>query len=106
MKIDEFVYKGYKVEITYSKQVKMFYTKSIIGFTSNHKNIDNAIKEHEKLIDNFINININSYEELAKKIIESIVFTDFKEECYIEESILQHLVESFIKNKSINLKKK
>ena len=106
MKIDEFLYKGYKVEITYSKKVKMFYTKSIIGFTSNHKNIDNAIKEHKILIDNFININITSYQELAEKIVESLVFTDFKEECYIEENILKHLVESFIKNKSINLKKK
>ena len=63
-------------------------------------------KEHKILIDNFININIISYQELAKKIIESIVFTDFKEECYIEENILKHLVESFIRNNSINLKKK
>lgn len=103
MKIDELNYKGYNIEIKYVKAVKMFYAKSVIGFTSEHKNVDDAINEKKKLIDGFISIEIKDYNKLTEELTKSIYLHDY-EEYTLDVDMVKHLVEAFIKSKSIDLK--
>lgn len=97
MKIDEIQYKGYNIEIKYVKAAKTFYASSMIGLTSDHKNIDDAVEEQKKLIDSFLSIDIDSYNKLTEELTKSIYYDDY-EEYMLDVDIVKHLVDSFIKN--------
>lgn len=104
MKIDEISYKGYTIEIWYSKELKNFYTTSAVGGTVSNGTVKDAIKTAESIIKQFLETKINSYAELASMITESLVWIS-DSDCYADEQVIKDLVESYIKSNSINLKK-
>jgi len=60
---------------------------------------EEAIKDREKSIDDFLAIVPKNYKELANWITDSLVWTGH-EDCYADESIVKTLVENFIKFKN------
>lgn len=96
MVIDKLKYNEFVIEVFYSKENQNFYTTSEVGSTVGHESVKKAIKAAKKEVDNFYSININNYAELASAITESLVWIS-QTDCYADETVIKHLVESLIK---------
>ena len=60
------------------------------------KTSNEAIKDMEEGIDDFLSITPKTYKELADAISESLVWTSY-EDCYVDELILETLIKNFLK---------
>ena len=96
MVIDKLKYNEFVIEVFYSKETKNFYTTSEVGSTVGHESVKKAIKAAKKEVDNFLKISINNYAELASAITETLNWTS-QTDCYADETVIKHLVESLIK---------
>jgi hypothetical protein len=98
MLIDKTTYKGIEIESHYYKGSKSFYATSKVGTSIGieYNNPQDAVKNVETIIDEFLKLAPKTYAELADAITESLVWTGY-EDCHADEEIIKQLVSSFIK---------
>lgn len=111
MKIDSEIYKNFTIDSYYNEESKYFYATSKVAnsyaeYDSNLKNNchgfvspKEAVQDVKNRIDAFLEQNpCNNYRELADAITTSLVWNGH-EDCYVDEQILETLVEKFLKVK-------
>ena len=97
------VYKN--IEITYKVYSDgLFLAKALGIFVSDCngkgcKTFADAKKGIERKIDSFLETTPKNYEELAKAIESTLVWTGY-EDCYVDENIIKTLIENFITYKN------
>lgn len=102
--IDTEEYKNFSIKVEYSKENKAFYASSTIGGSVNKEfthcgylTPTEALEDVKNKIDSFLSTCPKSYEELAKEITNTLVWTGY-EDCYVDVQVLEQLVEAFLKN--------
>ena len=110
MNIEEEVYKGFKIIVEYNKEDKSFHGCSLCGnscdefdstrknFSMGHETPTKALNDVKSIIDKFINLTPKNYQELADMLSEHLTWDGY-EDCRLVESIVETLVENFIKFK-------
>jgi hypothetical protein len=99
MKIDTIKYEGFDIELHYNKEMQNFYSTYKVGCSSKHNSIQDCLNDSKLSIDNFLLTCPKNYKELAENIHKTLVWHGY-EECDVDEKILEHLVEQFIKYKN------
>jgi hypothetical protein len=106
--IDTETYKGFEITSHYNKETKFFHASSKVGSSDNgyhselhnichgYENPKQAVEDVKIKIDEFLKTTPQNYEELADAITSSLVWPGY-EDCYVDEQVLQILIENFIK---------
>lgn len=105
MQIDCEVYKEIEILVFYNEKTKYFYATSLMGnshFGGGFKTPQEAITNVKEQIDEFLQEQPKSYEELAEAITKTLVWTGY-EDCYADTFIVEKLVTEFLKAKGIEL---
>lgn len=106
--IDTETYKGFEITSHYNKETKFFWAASKVANSWNkydtnlcnscggHETPKQAVADVKVRIDEFLKTTPQNYKELSDAITSSLVWTGH-EDCYVDEQILQILIENFIK---------
>ncbi len=99
---------GIEITVWFNEKTKLFRATSKVG--SSHNPFDERIKNFcngfetpseaelnvKPLIDEFLKSAPKTYAELAQRITDSLIWTDY-EACHADEQIIEVLVSNFIK---------
>jgi hypothetical protein len=99
IKLSEEIYKNITIiyEICNDKSNKgLFYASTNFLHSHNCKTFEEAETTIKKMIDDFLEDVPKNYEELARKIENSLIWTSY-ETCYINPKYLKIILSSFIK---------